>query len=221
MSGLPFVVAHRGGNDVVRVGAAEGLGIDVLEADLHLFRGRVEVRHLKTLGPIPILWDRWRLASPFAPRLLLPELLGVVAPRTALMLDLKGRDLRLSHQVLATLGAAAPRRTIVCSRAWHLLAPFRGHPAVRVVHSVGSARQLRALLRRYPPASLAGISIHERLLDAGIVGELCRRAELVFSWPVNTLARARELASWGVGGMISDRTQLAHELALLRPVAHA
>ena len=209
----PFVVSHRGGNDIASLGSVERLGIDVVEADLHLFRGRIEVRHLKTLGPIPVLWDRWSLSSPFARRLLLGELLGNVGNETQLMLDLKGRDARLSDGVLTALQEIESRRTIVCSRSWHLLEPFSGEPTIRVLHSVGSRRQLRTLLRRFPAGSLQGVSIHARLLDRTVVDNVRERAELVFSWPVNTLARARELAAWGVSGMISDRPQLARELA--------
>jgi glycerophosphoryl diester phosphodiesterase len=209
----PFVVSHRGGNDIASLAAAERLGIEVVEADLHLFRGRIEVRHLKTLGPIPLLWDRWTLASPLRPRLLLAELLDSVAPSTRLMLDLKGRDARLPHHVLETLEARQPRRTIVCSRSWHLLEPFADDPGTHVLHSVGSKRQLRALLRRFPAGSLQGVSIHARLLDGLVVEKLRERAELVFSWPVNTLALARELAAWGVSGMISDRPHVVGGLA--------
>jgi glycerophosphoryl diester phosphodiesterase len=212
----PFVVSHRGGNDIASLGAAERLGIEVVEADLHLFRGRIEVRHLKTLGPIPLLWDRWALASPFRPRLVLADLLDSIGPATRLMLDLKGRNVRLSHDVLDALQTLEPRRTIVCSRSWHLLEPFSDDPATRVLHSVGSKRQLRTLLRRFPAGSLQGVSIHVRLLDGVVVEKLRERADLVFSWPVNTLARVRELAAWGVSGMISDRPHLARELAAAR-----
>jgi glycerophosphoryl diester phosphodiesterase len=206
-------VAHRAGNDLARLHAAEALGIWLVEADVHLFGGRVEVRHLKTVGRLPILWDRWRLANPFAPRLLLPDLLAAVSPETELMIDLKGRDDRLCRHVLDALADAAPRRTTVCSRSWSLLEPFRGQPQMRVVHSVGSARQLRTLLRRYPTQSLQGVSVHERLLDKPTVQELRRRASLVLTWPVNTLQRARDLAAWGVDGMISDCPELTVELA--------
>ena len=53
-----FVIAHRAGNDLDRLRRAQQLGIAVIEADLHLYAGRIEVRHLKTLGPVPVLWDR-------------------------------------------------------------------------------------------------------------------------------------------------------------------
>jgi glycerophosphoryl diester phosphodiesterase len=208
----PFVVSHRGGNDITSLATAARLGVRVVEADLHLFRGRIEVRHLKTVGPIPLLWDRWRLESPFQPRLRLEELLERVDPAITLMLDLKGRDPRLSHRVRELL-RGGPRPAIVCSRSWHLLQPFRGEQDIRVLHSVGSRRQLRRLLRRFPARSLEGVSIHAGLLDAAVVSAVRERAEVVFSWPVSTLARARLLAAWGVSGMISDRPQLARELA--------
>lgn len=192
--------------------AAEALGISLVEADAHLFRDRVEVRHLKTIGRIPILWDRWRVANPFAPRLLLPDVLAALSPETGLMIDLKGRNRHLSRHVIDALQAAHPRRTTVCSRAWRLLDPFRSDDQIRVIHSVGSARQLRALLHGFRPGSLQGVSIHERLVDADVVTELRRRADVVLSWPVNTLSRARELAAWGVSGLISDRYELALEL---------
>src|ERR1043165_2169704 len=99
MDAVPFVVAHRAGNDLELLRRAEAVRPGLIEADVHLFRGRLEVRHLKTLGPLPILWDRWYLASPRTPRLQLGELLAGAGPETALMLDLKGRDARLAELV--------------------------------------------------------------------------------------------------------------------------
>ena len=59
---------------------------------MRLFAGRLEIRHEKTVGPIPILWDRWKLAAPWSPRLLLDDLLDAAADDTELLLDLKGGD---------------------------------------------------------------------------------------------------------------------------------
>lgn len=212
-SATPFIVAHRAGNDLARLRAAEALELPLVEADVHLFAGRLEVRHRKTVGPIPILWDRWELAPPWAPRLLLEELLGATAPGTELMLDLKGHDRRLPGLVLAAVEAAnLPGRLTVCSQDWRLLEPLAGAPEIRAVHSVGNVRQLARLRRRDEP--LAGVSIHERLLDAAVVAELRRRAALVLSWPVESVAQARRLAAWGVQGLISRRFEdLAVDLA--------
>jgi glycerophosphoryl diester phosphodiesterase len=197
---VTFVVAHGAGNDLALLRHAEGLGVELVEADVRLWRGRVEVRHLKTLGPIPVLWDKWRLANPFAPRLQLAELLARAAPETHLLLDLKGRNPRLARLVLALLPPG--RRIAVCARSLRLLEPFAGDPDVRRFHSVGSRRQLRRLLRGH--TVLDGVSVHARLLDERVVSALHERVATVLTWPVNSATRAAELAGLGVQGMISD-----------------
>ena len=121
------------------------------------------------------------------------------------MLDLKGHDPRLPERVLAAIGASGRcGRITVCSQDWRLLEPFAAHPDIRVVHSVGNARQLARLRQR--DGALAGVSIHERLLDAAVVEELRRRAALVLSWPVESVAQARRLA--GLGRARPDQPQL-------------
>jgi glycerophosphoryl diester phosphodiesterase len=205
---VTFVVAHRAGNDLARLQQAEQLGVDLVEADVRLWRGRLEVRHLKTAGPLPILWDRWRLANPFAPRLELRDLLVGALPETELLLDLKGRNRRLAELVLDALPTGL--HVTVCARSPRLLDPFAGCEHVRVFQSIGTRRQLRALLGKMDALPVDGVSIHERLLDERVVAELRRRGSIVMSWPVNTLQRAHELALLGVQGMISD-----HPSALL------
>lgn len=205
------VIAHRAGNDLLRLRQAEDLGIEVVEADVRLWRGRLEVRHLKTLGPLPILWDRWELASPRAPRLLLRNLLEAAGRRTELLLDLKGRNQKLSELVLAELPTT--RRTTVCARSWRLLDPVAGHDHVRAVYSVGSRRALGRLLHGFRGRRLDGVSVHERLVDASAAAALRRLAAVVMSWPVNTVQRARELTAFGVDGLITDNFALAAALA--------
>jgi hypothetical protein len=202
----PFVVAHRAGNDLGILRRAEALAPRFVEADLHLRRGRVEVRHLKTLGPLPVLWDRWYLAPGWRPRLYLDALLAAVSPDTELLLDLKGVDRRLPRQVRRALGGPGRAlRVTVCARHWRLLEPLAGLPGVRLVHSVGNRRQLRVLRRRFRGRRLAGVSIHRDLLDLETVADLCARAELVISWPVSTPEEARRLGAWGVHGVITER----------------
>jgi glycerophosphoryl diester phosphodiesterase len=203
----PFVVAHRAGNDLALLRRAEALpAVRLVEADVHLFHGRLEVRHLKTLGPVPILWDRWELAAPWTPRLVVDRLLAGAAPDTELMLDLKGRDRRLSERLVAALAATArdDRRLTICSRTWSLLEPFAAVPGIRVVHSVGSARQLAALRDRFDGRRLAGVSIHRKLLDPDVVADLRERTDMLITWPVADAGEARRLAAWGVDGVISE-----------------
>ena len=203
-----FVVAHGAGNDLGRLRNAESLGVDLVEADIRLFWNQLEVRHAKSVGPVPILWDKWRLENPLAPRLGLGRLLAALEPGTRLLLDLKGRDPRLPGKVLGVLGrypGAAP--PTVCARSWQLLEPF-GLRGFRTVWSVGTAAQLRAL-GRLGGGRLDGISVHRKLLDAEIVRELRRRAGVVLSWPVNSVEVARTLLGWGVQGLITDAPEVA------------
>jgi hypothetical protein len=211
----PFVVAHRAGNCLDRLRDAERLRVALVEADVRLFRGRPEVRHLKTIGPVPLYWDRWELASPFRRPLVLSELLRASTGTHELLLDLKGSRMRLADIVRGELAPYLPeRRFAVCARSWRLLEPFEGLP-VRRFASVGSRRQLRALLERFADAGLDGVSVHERLLDARVVAELRSVAGLVLTWPVNVPARARELLRLGVDGLISD------DARVITPVAAA
>jgi glycerophosphoryl diester phosphodiesterase len=200
----PFIVAHRAGNDLELLRRAEAVSARLIEADVHLHAGRLEVRHLKTLGPL--LWDRWYLAPLGTPRMGLATLLERAGPQTTLMLDLKGVRRSVGRRVRDELIRVAPQaRIVVCSRSWRLLEPLREVPGVQIVHSVGSRRQLRALRRRFEGRRLDGISIHRRLLDADTVADLRARAGLVMSWPVSTHEEAQRLAGWGVDGVITER----------------
>ena len=207
-AGVTYVVAHRAANALADLTRAAAAGIAMVEGDVHLFWGRLEVRHLKTLGPIPILWDRWFLANPFMPRLTLSRLLRHSAMDVHLMLDLKGVRASVGDAVRRVLLAEAPGRAVtICSRNWRALERLRGVPGVRVVHSVGSRRQLAALLTRFGPDSLEGVSIHADLLTPAIVRGLRARAKTVMSWPVSSPAQAARLAAWGVEGFIAERPE--------------
>jgi glycerophosphoryl diester phosphodiesterase len=213
----PFLVAHRAGNRLSDLHAAELLKPTRVEADVRLYRGRLEVRHLKTAGLIPVLWDRWELQASWRPQLRLEELLAAMAAETELVLDLKGPRKRLAEQVLRTVAPyLGERRLTVCARSWRLLEPFAGTP-VRRVHSVGNARQLRAVLRRFAHRQLEGVSIHERLATRETVAALGEIAELILAWPVNEPQRARALLRLGVDGLITDDVAALSRAGVLEP----
>jgi glycerophosphoryl diester phosphodiesterase len=120
------------------------------------------------------------------------------------VLDLKGPRIELATGVLETLKAhLGERRFTVCARCWRLLEPFAGTP-VRRVHSVGSARQLQHVLRRFAHERIEAVSIHERLLDKTSVDSLREVADVIMTWPVNGPERARALLGLGVDGLITD-----------------
>lgn len=202
-------VAHRAGNSLERLRAAVELGADVIEADVHAHRGRLEVRHLKTMGPLPWLWDRWELASASAARLALDELLAAAEHRTTFMLDLKGRRAAVGRRVADALHAVAPERPVlVCSRYWPSLAPFRQVPWVRTVMSARNRAEL-VLLRRSlrSGAEHYAVSVHRSLLTDAVTADLHRHVELVMTWPVNdssALAQVTALDTGGALGVITD-----------------
>jgi hypothetical protein len=197
----PLVIAHRAGNDLGTLRAALGRGVDLVEADVHAYRGRLEIRHHKTLGP----WWLWEPGELLLRRRVLQvqELLAAAAGDPRLMLDLKGIHPRLAPRLAAVL----PDTTItVCTQHWWMLSAFRHLPNVRHVLSAGSRRGLRRLrsrLRRRSSQPPYGVCVHRRLLTPELVTELRQAAQVVFTWPVDTeeaLEHARLLAVDGVIG---------------------
>ncbi|MPZ62353.1 MAG: glycerophosphodiester phosphodiesterase [Propionibacteriales bacterium] len=199
-----LAVAHRAANDPTSLRAALDTGVDLVEADVHAFRGRLEVRHEKSLGP----WWLWERREPVRRRngrvFELRELLEALNGDPRLMLDLKGVHPRLADRVASVLDELAPRAAFtVCTQHWWMLGAFGRLPRVRVVLSAGSRRGLRRLRARLLEEPAYGVNVHRRLLTPAVVAELCRRSNVVLTWPVDTrqaLADARRL---GVGGVVS------------------
>lgn len=208
----PLAIAHRAGNSLESLRAAEAVRADVVEADVWRYRGALEVRHLKTMGPIPLLWDRWKLVRASTPRLSLPELLAAAAPETHFMFDLKGNDRALPCDLVAAMEASGRSASFtVCSQSWDLLDHFRDFPEVRVAHSVGGPVQLRRVWERLTWHDRHVISIHYKLLNAEKVRTLKERASAVITWPINTPAQLENVIEWGVDGFTSDSPELIRE----------
>ena len=198
-------VAHRAGNELDRLPLALEAGADLVEADVHLHRGRLEVRHTKSLGPLPWLWDFWYLLPASTPRLYLAELAAAVRPEAQLMLDLKGLYPQLGPLVARVMEQAAPGMPYtVCTRTWRALDAFEHLPHVRRVHSVRTPTELRLLHRRLRTRSTWGVCLHRELLTPAVVAALHQRAEVVLTWPVNSPEALGEVRAKGVDGVISD-----------------
>lgn len=214
----PFLaIAHRYGNSLSALARAEAAGADLVEADVWRYHGRLEVRHSKTMGPAPLLWDRWSLEPAWRPRLGLDALVRAADPGTELMLDLKGRDPAIAGDVIETMERVAPGRPYaVCSQGWALLAPFDPLAHVRVVHSVGNRGALQQVLRRLSGEAHHAISINQKFLDAATVRALRAAAPTVMTWPINTLAALERVKGWGVTGAISDRIEVVEAIVSVR-----
>lgn len=197
----PLAIAHRAGNDLGTLRAALDRGADLVEADVHAYRGRLEVRHLKTLGP----WWLWERDEVVRRRDVLDvrELLAAAAGDPRLMLDLKGIHPRLAARLATVLTETIPDTPItVCTQHWWMLSAFRPLTNVRLVLSAGSRRGLRRLRSRVRRQPSYGVCVHRRLLTPQLVDELRHNAEVVFTWPVDTGAELDDAYRLGVDGVI-------------------
>lgn len=209
----PLLIAHRAANSLATLRAAEAAGADMVEADVWAYHGALEVRHAKTAGPVPVLWDRWSLAPAWAPRLSLEAVARACDPTTVLLLDLKGRDPLLPEMVTEAMAAAAPgRKYAVTSRTWALLREFWDVPDVPVFHSVGSKRELAEIWPRLQRHDRQGVSIHRRYLSQLVVGSLKEKAAAVITWPINTRAAFDEVRGFGADGVTTDSLELLRGL---------
>lgn len=209
-----LAIAHRAANSLTGLESAKALGADVIECDVHAHRGRLEVRHLKSAGPLPFLWDRWELVPASAPRLELAELLDANRSGATLMLDLKGRRVSTGRAALEVLRGCGYRQPIVvCSRHWPLVDVFAETASVHRVLSARNRSELVRLRRRLERAEpVYGVSVHRSLLTREVVAELNRRVEVLMTWPVNDLGSLDQLLDLGVSGIISDEDSVLAEL---------
>jgi glycerophosphoryl diester phosphodiesterase len=209
-----LAIAHRAGNSLAGLRAANDLGVDVIECDVHHHRDRLEVRHLKTAGPLPFLWDRWELASAYAPRLGLDELLEADEHASTFMLDVKGARVSTARALSRALQErGVDRPLLVCGRWWPSVEIVAELPFVRPVLSARNRVELARLQPRVARGpAVYGVSVHMSLLDAALVAELHRHVEVVMTWPVNDLESLDAMLRIGVTGIISDEHSVLIEL---------
>lgn len=216
-----LAIAHRAGNSLRRLALAEAAGADVVEADVFFNEGRLEVRHSKTMGPIPLLWDRWSLEPGWRRRLELEDVVRAARPETTLMVDMKRYVPGFVGAVIATMRRAAPgRRYWVCSQSWEVVEPFEEVDEARPVYSIGKGDVLSLAFERFRPGDRVSISIHRRLLDAATVERLRERADLLMTWPVNDMAMVERVHGWGVNAVTTDRLEIVERIVAERRGSH-
>ncbi|TVR69715.1 MAG: glycerophosphodiester phosphodiesterase [Sphaerobacteraceae bacterium] len=206
-------IAHRAGNSIELAQQATGAGVDIVEADLWLHSGRLEVRHSKTIGPLPLRWDRWwiRLYPPTC--LDLETLLCELDPETTVMLDLKGRNPDLPGKLLEICRRVRPdQQILVCSQTWPMLEQLRHEPDVAVIYSIGNRRQLARAWTMLEGEGCDAVSIHSDLLNPDSIRKLLARVPAIITWPINDHARLERVRRLGVTGIISDSLELLDEV---------
>ncbi|MEJ7838741.1 MAG: glycerophosphodiester phosphodiesterase [Thermomicrobiales bacterium] len=216
----PLVIAHRFGNDLDLSQRAFDAGADMIETDIWRYRNRLELRHIKTMGPIPLLWDRWELHPGWGHRFQLEDLLRGLPAAARLFLDLKGEDTHLPIQLVETIRAIQPaRQIIVCGRNWAQLDPIVDDSDVSVFYSVGSDQELANICSQLDKMRHPAISINKRYLTEDLVRRLKDRNVTIVTWTVNTFAEARKLHDLGVDGFTTDSPALLKWIPIERDVA--
>ena len=207
-----LLAAHRveTPEDAARAVAA---GADLLEIDVHLRAGALEVRHPRRAGPV--LWDRQGVRPARGPVRALGPLLAAAPPGAEPMLDLKGGRPALARDALAAARAAGYERVTVTSRRWPLLDALASETGVRLAYSAAGRRELgRLRVRGTPPG--AAVCVRQDLLDATTTTALVDRHGLVMTWGVGDRGDAERLIAWGVGGLVCDDLGLLAALAAER-----
>jgi len=201
----PLLIAHRYGNHLDQLAPASDAGAHIIEIDVWFHRDRLEVGHDKTLGPIPLRWDRWSLALGHQRELVVANVLPELPDHVQPMFDLKGRDPRLPDalkQVIADQFVGRPYT--VSSQNWGYLDQFLDAEGAHVIRSVGSTAALDLMRAELDAWTGAGIGLDVDLLSPRVIEELGAGTPLIVTWTVNDLAEANTLLRQGVGGIITD-----------------
>ncbi len=198
----PFVVGHRAGNHIPKAERAVRRGVDMLEADVWRYRKQLEVRHLKTLGPLPILWDRWELAPGWTPRLHVDELLDATPDDIPVMFDLKGEDPHLPISIVRTMRENFPDRPIImCTRFWIQLDRIAREPDITRIYSVGDQKERNGIFGRLETLEYPAVSIHKNLVNPSLMRRFDDVGAVVMAWGATTRDEADLLLSLGVDGL--------------------
>jgi glycerophosphoryl diester phosphodiesterase len=207
-----LAIAHRSGNSVAGLRTALDMGVDLVEADVHAYRGRLEVRHLRSMGGLPFLWDKDAIVHRRRHEHLdLAGLIAALGDDHRLMIDLKGVHPRLAPMVAGLLRESVPDRGLtVCTKAWWMLDAF--DLPVQQVLSAASRRGLSRLRARVARDPVHGVSVRLSLLDAGVVDELHRGTDRVLVWPVDSEEALDRARSIGADGVISKDLDLLRRL---------
>jgi hypothetical protein len=212
--GHPLLIAHRVGNEPETLPRAVAAGADLIEADVHLYRRRLEVRHTKTMGVLPWLWDRWYLVPAAAERLSLAALVERTPAGVTLMLDLKGWHPWLGRTVAAAMeDAVAGRPYVVASRTWPVLTAFEQLDHVCIIHSVAGPREALALPRRLARHRTDAVCMHQRVLAHSRWAAQARKFAPLLAWPVASSAAARDALAYGASGLVVDGLDLLADLS--------
>lgn len=203
----PLAIAHRGGNTLDAARTALETGADMLEADIWMHNGRIEVRHMHRFGPV--LWERWRIAPGWGHQLTLRELLEETPHDALLFLDLKGEEEALGEAVDAELERTAPGRIIaVCGRNYPQLDRLIDHPNIIVFYSVGESREWSGAWPRLEAMTYPALSLKLGLATPETAKRLHAIGATVVCWGVKAPSELATIVDLGFDGATTGNHDL-------------
>ena len=245
----PAIAAHRGGarlwpeNSLTAFRGALGLGVDLVELDVHQTRdGEVVVVHDPTLertttGRGAVRDLTWAELSPVTirgttgerlPRL--AEVLALLRPTpVGLLLEIKtasggDRYPGIEERVLALVEAAGlVDRTTVMAFDWTILVRLRAlSPAVRLTALLSHREAERAggvgaVAPRLRIQSVNDLGVERTLLTSGAVRAAHDAGLSIGVWTVNEADELRRMLAAGVEYVTTDQPDLALRLRGARP----
>jgi glycerophosphoryl diester phosphodiesterase len=213
----PFASAHRAGNDRKKALLAIEAGADLLETDIWLHKGRLELRHKQTLGPIPVLWERWSIAPGWTPRYTLPELLNDAPDDILLFLDFKGDEMDLGPEVLKELQRSSPNRVVaICGRNYPQLQTIADAPNILCFYSVGDEKEWPVAQELVAASDYPALSIKASLATPERMDWMNGVRGTVVCWNVKSEQQMRELWELGVDGFTTDDPALINRIRQVR-----
>lgn len=190
-------IAHRAANDPTSIAPALVVA-DGVELDVHLLRGRLEVRHSKAVWPLRIYWEQGEGVLPGEQPAELASILAAAPDGAHLWFDLKAFTPRLSYRVLRAVDERF--ELTMSSRCWWTLRPARRR-GIRTFRSIGSRLQLWVAVRFDHPD---GVGIPERFATPEVLGRLRARSSFIAVWGTRDEQRAAQLRDLGVDVLIVD-----------------
>ncbi len=231
----PVRIAHAFGNHRDTLRQALATDVDMIEVDVWFRAGRIEVRHERRLGRVPLLLDRRRRGVPTGawslplPRrgyvrldlnpFRLAELLEETTGQKRLLVDVKSTDPTTATAFAAELvrefqNAEAEEWVAVCGQYWPVLDRLReAGRSIEVRYSMQADEQWQRYVEMARQDDGARrVCIWHRMLNEERAAFLRENEVDAYCWTVDDRREAQRLVELGVDGVISNDLGLLREL---------
>ena len=213
----PLLIGHRGAPSLARENTIESFraaleaGVDGIELDIHRTRdGVLAVHHDPSIDDLVIsdvAWEELKSAEPFIPRL--EEVLELIETysNAYLNIELKSefpktdqREASLASLLQEWSHAAKSRTWISC---FDPLAIIRLH-RLSVELPLALLSWSDEVTELVPSLPITGIHAYHGMISPERLAAWHDQEMFVFAWTVNDEPTAKNLAQWGVDGLIGD-----------------